>query len=98
MAQLFLHLYADQIIAKYTKVHLVWLFGETASDGLICYKLNLTSHGQFLNGLSIHRIIHQLVEIPQNLVSFAQHPLIRLLVLLVMYGSQYALAVQLKPR
>ena len=66
----------NQIIAEHTKVQAVRLFGETASDGLIRNKFNFTLLGNILDGLSVHRIIHQLVEIPQNLVIFAQHPFV----------------------
>ena len=52
------------------------LFKETASDGLIRHKFNFTSLSNILNGFSVHRMIHQLVKIPQNLVIFAQLSLV----------------------
>ena len=78
MAQL-AHLYADQIIGEHSEDHAVRLFRETAIDGLICNKFNFTPLGNILDGLSVHRIIHQLVEIPQNLVIFAQLALVVLI-------------------
>ena len=65
------HLYADQIIAEHSEVHAVRLFGETANDGSIGNKFNFILIGNILDGLSVHRIIHQLVEILQKLVVFA---------------------------
>ena len=62
MAQL-AHLYGDQIITENSKIPAVWLFGKTASDGLIRNKINFLPLSNIFDGLSVQRIIYQLLEI-----------------------------------
>ena len=52
------------------------LLGEPACRILLRYKPNITPLGHVFNGLAVRSVVHQLVEVPFHLVSFALPPLL----------------------
>ena len=70
------HLTTNQILVEYSKIKAVRLLGEFPFFVLFRYKPNIAPLGHLFNDFAVRSIVHQLVEVPFDLVSFALPPLL----------------------